>query len=128
YSRGVAVGHGMVFIGTVDGRGIALDQKTGKERWQVQLTDFANCHGCNFTSPPVVPGDMLTFGSTAGELATQGKIYCVEAKSGKKVWEFCPGELAWHKRQIRRWRCLDAGHLRRRDEYGLLRHRQSGQG
>ena len=30
YSRGVAVGHGMVFIGTVDGRGIALDQKTGE--------------------------------------------------------------------------------------------------
>ncbi len=75
YSRGVAVGHGMVFIGTVDGRGIALDQKTGKEKWQVQLTDFANCHGCNFTSPPVVAGDILTFGSTAGELATQGKIY-----------------------------------------------------
>jgi len=41
YSRGVAVGHGMVFIGTVDGRGIALDQKTGKEIWQVQLGDAA---------------------------------------------------------------------------------------
>ena len=88
YSRGVAVGHGMVFIGTVDGRGIALDQKTGKEKWQVQLTDFANCHGCNFTSPPVVAGDILTFGSTAGELAAQGKIFGVEAATGKKVWEF----------------------------------------
>lgn len=88
YSRGVAVGHGMVFIGTVDGRGMALDQKTGKEKWQVQLTDFANCHGCNFTSPPVVAGDMLVFGSTAGELATQGKIFGVEAATGKKVWEF----------------------------------------
>jgi alcohol dehydrogenase (cytochrome c) len=88
YSRGVAVGHGMVFIGTVDGRGIALDQKTGKERWQVQLTDLANCHGCNFTSPPVIAGDMLTFGSTAGELATQGKIFGVEATTGRKVWEF----------------------------------------
>ena len=88
YSRGVAVGHGMVFIGTVDGRGIALDQKTGEEKWQVQLTDFANCHGCNFTSPPVVAGDMLTFGSTAGELAAQGKIFGVEAATGKKLWEF----------------------------------------
>src|ERR1700722_5197028 len=63
YSRGVAVGHGMVFIGTVDGRGIALDQKTGKEKWQVQLTDFANCHGCNFTSPPVVAGGIPALGS-----------------------------------------------------------------
>ena len=62
YSRGVAVGHGMVFIGTVDGRGIALDQKTGKEKWQVQLTDFANCHGCNFTSPPVVAEGGIVIG------------------------------------------------------------------
>jgi alcohol dehydrogenase (cytochrome c) len=62
YSRGVTVGKGKVFIGTVDGRGIALDQKTGKEVWQVQLTDFADCHGCNFTSPPVLAGDVLTFG------------------------------------------------------------------
>jgi alcohol dehydrogenase (cytochrome c) len=88
YSRGVAAGHGMIFIGTVDGRGIALDQKSGKEKWQVQLTDFANCHGCNFTSPPVVAGDVLTYGSTAGELATQGKIFGVDAKTGKKLWEF----------------------------------------
>jgi alcohol dehydrogenase (cytochrome c) len=88
YSRGVAVGHGMVFIGTVDGRGIALDQKTGKQKWQIQLTDFADCHGCNFTSPPVVAGDVLTFGSTAGELATQGKIFGVQAVTGKKIWEF----------------------------------------
>jgi len=48
---------------------LALDQKTGQEKWQVQLNDFANCHGCNFTSPPVVAGDVLTYGSTAGELA-----------------------------------------------------------
>jgi alcohol dehydrogenase (cytochrome c) len=88
YSRGVTVGKGKVFIGTVDGRGIALDQKTGKEVWQVQLTDFADCHGCNFTSPPVLAGDVLTFGSTGGELATAGKIYGVNADSGAKLWEF----------------------------------------
>jgi alcohol dehydrogenase (cytochrome c) len=88
YSRGVAVGKGKVFIGTVDGRGIALDQKTGKELWQTQLTDFVNCHGCNFTSPPVLAGDVLTFGSTAGELATAGKIFGVNPDTGVKLWEF----------------------------------------
>ena len=88
YSRGVAVGRGKVFIGTVDGRGIALDQKTGKQLWSVQLTDFKECGGCNFTSPPVVANDVLTFGSTGGELSTSGKIYGVEADTGKKLWEF----------------------------------------
>src|SRR6201993_4397937 len=73
YSRGVAVGHGLVFIGTVDGRGIAVDEKTGKEKWQVQLTDFANCHGCNFTSPPVVAGGVPAYGGTAGGIGGEGK-------------------------------------------------------
>jgi alcohol dehydrogenase (cytochrome c) len=88
YSRGVAVGRGKVFIGTIDGRGIALDQKSGKEEWNVQLTDFENCHGCNFTSPPTLARDVLAFGSTAGELATAGKIYGVNADTGAKLWEF----------------------------------------
>jgi alcohol dehydrogenase (cytochrome c) len=88
YSRGVTVGRGKVFIGTVDGRGIAVDQKTGKEIWQTQLTDFANCHGCNFTSPPVLANDVLVFGSTGGDLATAAKIFGVNADTGKKLWEF----------------------------------------
>ena len=63
-------------------------KRPARKSGRSQLTDFANCHGCNFTSPPVVAGDILTFGSTAGELATQGKIYGVEAATGNKVWEF----------------------------------------
>jgi hypothetical protein len=31
-------------------------------------------------------GNVLTYGSTAGELATQGKI--VDSMTGKKLWEF----------------------------------------
>lgn len=88
YSRGISVGRGKVFIATLDGRGIALDQRTGKEIWQAKLTDPANCHGCNYTSPPVLAGDVLTFGSTAGDLATAGIIYGVDADTGKKIWEF----------------------------------------
>ena len=38
-SRGVAVAYGKVFIGTVDARLIALDQKTGKPLWDVPLTE-----------------------------------------------------------------------------------------
>ena len=38
-NRGVAVAYGKVFIGTVDARLIALDQKTGKVAWDVSLVD-----------------------------------------------------------------------------------------
>src|SRR5688572_7367695 len=35
-SRGVALGDGKVFVGITDGRIVALDQRTGREAWQVQ--------------------------------------------------------------------------------------------
>ena len=38
-NRGVAVAYGKVFIGTVDARLIALDQKTGKPVWDIPLVD-----------------------------------------------------------------------------------------
>jgi alcohol dehydrogenase (cytochrome c) len=105
WSRGVAIAHGRVYLGTLDGRGIALDQKTGQEIWAVQLTRFKGCHGCNFTSPPVVAGDVLTFGGTGGELAQSGDIYGVDAQTGKLLWTFAtikddpaswPGESGKH--------------------------------
>lgn len=40
-NRGVAVGNGMVFIGTVDARLIALDAATGKPRWDIDVTSNA---------------------------------------------------------------------------------------
>jgi alcohol dehydrogenase (cytochrome c) len=88
YSRGVAVAHGRVYIGTVDGRAIALDQKTGKQLWETKLTDPRKCAGCNFTSPPTVAGDMLTYGPTGGDIGDQGKIYGVDAATGKLAWTF----------------------------------------
>lgn len=41
-NRGVAVGHGKVFVGTVDARLIALDQKTGQPVWDVALAEDEN--------------------------------------------------------------------------------------
>ena len=38
-NRGVAVAYGKVYIGTVDARLIALDQKTGRPVWDVPLVD-----------------------------------------------------------------------------------------
>ena len=38
-NRGVAVGYGKVFIGTVDARLIALDAKTGKKLWDIDAVE-----------------------------------------------------------------------------------------
>jgi alcohol dehydrogenase (cytochrome c) len=87
-ARGVAIGNGRVYIGTVDGYGIALDQKTGKEIWNTQLLDTRKCKGCNFTSPPVVAGKTLVYGGTGGELPGIGKILGVDPDTGKIIWTF----------------------------------------
>ena len=87
-SRGVTVGHGMVYLGTLDGRFIALDQKTGTVKWQKQITDLKACYGCLFSSPPQLAGDILYGGTTGGDQPIQGKIYAVNAKTGEPAWTF----------------------------------------
>lgn len=87
-TRGVTVGHGMVYLGSLDGRYIALDQNTGEVKWEIQLTDFENCQGCNFSFPPQLAGDILFSGHTGGDQPQQGKIFGVNALTGEKVWEF----------------------------------------
>ncbi|MFT5426348.1 MAG: alcohol dehydrogenase (cytochrome c) [Gammaproteobacteria bacterium] len=87
-SRGVSVRFGMVYLGSLDGRFIALDAATGAVKWETQLTDFENCQGCNFSFPPALAGDILYSGHTGGDQPQQGKIFGVNAKTGAKVWEF----------------------------------------
>lgn len=87
-SRGVTVGHGNVYVGTLDGRFVALDQKTGKEKWSTQLSDLKNEYGALFSSPPQLAGDVLYGGTTGGDQPTQGKIYAVNAITGKPMWTF----------------------------------------
>ncbi|TVT48174.1 MAG: PQQ-binding-like beta-propeller repeat protein [Denitromonas halophila] len=87
-SRGVTVGRGKVFIGTLDGRFIALDQKSGKEVWSTQLSDLKTQHGALFSAPPQLAGDVLFGGTTGGDQPISGKIYAVNADTGKPAWTF----------------------------------------
>ena len=87
-SRGVTVGHGKVFLGTLDGRFIALDQSIGKELWSTQLIDQKKDFYALFQSPPQLAGNVVIGGSTGGDQPRQGKIYAVDADSGKLAWSF----------------------------------------
>jgi len=87
-SRGITVGRGKVFLGTLDGRMIGLDQKTGKELWSTQLTDMKNEYGALFSSPPQLAGDILFGGTTGGDQPIRGKIFAVKADTGERAWTF----------------------------------------
>ncbi len=87
-TRGVTVGHGMVYLGTLDGRFIALDQKTGKVVWSRQITNLEECYGCLFSSPPQLAGNVLYGGTTGGDQPQRGKVYAVNALTGEPAWTF----------------------------------------
>ena len=117
YNRGVALGDGKVFVGTVDGRLIALDMKTGKPAWDTKLVDSKKLT-VGFTGAPLVVKDKVIIGSQGGEWTSRGPIFGVDAKTGAEEMGI-PHRRRHRGRQEdlgqrilahRRWRRLDARH------------------
>jgi alcohol dehydrogenase (cytochrome c) len=87
YNRGVALGAGKVYVGTMDGRLIALDQKTGKLAWDVKLINSKKLT-VGFTGAPLFVKDKVIIGAQGGEWPYRGPIFGVDAATGAKKWEF----------------------------------------
>ena len=87
YNRGVAIGFGNVYVGTVDGRLIAIDMKTGKPVWDTKLVNSEKLT-VGFTGAPLVVKDTVIIGSQGGEWTSRGPLFGVDAKTGTKKWEF----------------------------------------
>lgn len=95
WSRGVALGHGLVFMGTIDNSLVALDAKTGAEVWKVNIENMQQC-GCNITGAPLVVKDKVIVGVTGGDSDHRGYLNAFDAKTGRRAWRFWaipgPGE------------------------------------
>src|SRR5712672_2634689 len=87
YNRGMAMGDGKLYIGTVDGRLIALDAKTGKPAWDTKLVDSQKLT-VGFTGAPLFARGTVVIGAQGGEWPARGPIFGVDAATGKKKWEF----------------------------------------
>ena len=87
YNRGIAIGQGNLYIGTVDGRLIALNLKTGKQVWDTKLVNSKK-ETVGFTGAPLLVKDMVIIGAQGGEWPGRGPIFGVDAKTGAKKWEF----------------------------------------
>ena len=87
YNRGIAIGQGNLYVGTVDGRLIALDLKTGKPVWDTKLLDSKKMT-VGFTGAPLVVKDKVIIGAQGGEWPWRGPIFAVDANTGAKKWEF----------------------------------------
>ena len=93
-SRGVAVLGDKVFIGTIDARLIALDAKSGKPVWNVEVDKPAD--GYAVTHAPLVVKDKVIVGVAGGEYGIRGHIDAFDVNTGKHMWRFYtipgPGE------------------------------------
>jgi len=94
-NRGVAVGDGKVFFGTKDNFVVALDQKTGREAWKVNVDDPRQC-GCNITAAPLVVKDKVIVGGNGGDQAHRGYLTAFYTRNGRLAWRWYvvpgPGE------------------------------------
>jgi quinohemoprotein ethanol dehydrogenase len=85
-NRGVAAWNGKVFVGTLDGRLIALDATTGKPLWET-LTIDRNIRYTITGAPRVVKGKVI-IGNGGGEFGVRGYVSAYDAENGKLVWRF----------------------------------------
>jgi quinohemoprotein ethanol dehydrogenase len=94
-SRGVAIGAGKVFVGQMDNKVLALDQRTGQPVWSIQSETLEE-GGFTITAAPLYYDGMVIVGYAGGELAARGRLKAYDAKNGKLRWVFYtipgPGE------------------------------------
>ncbi len=91
-NRGVAVWNGKIFVGTLDGRLIALDAATGHQIWET-LTIDPNFRYTVTGAPRVAKGKVI-IGNGGGEFGVRGYISAYDSETGKLVWRFytVPGD------------------------------------
>jgi len=85
-NRGVALWKGRVYVGTIDGRLIALDARNGKPAWSVQTTD-PNLPYTITGAPRAVKGKIL-IGNGGAEYPVRGYLSAYDAATGKLAWRF----------------------------------------
>lgn len=83
-NRGVAYGHGNIYLYQADATLVALDALTGKVKWKAKNGDPKK--GATGTAAPMVVKDKVYVGISGGEFGVRGHFTAYDAKTGKRVW------------------------------------------
>jgi quinohemoprotein ethanol dehydrogenase len=83
-NRGVALYKGKVYVGTLDGRLIALDEKTGNPVWSVMTAEGGKPY--SITGYPRIAKDLVVIGNAGSEYGVRGYVSAYQADTGKMVW------------------------------------------
>jgi alcohol dehydrogenase (cytochrome c) len=85
-NRGLAILGHTLFMGTIDGRLIAVDARSGRLVWDVALARPEA--GYSLTLAPLIVKDKVIVGPSGGEYGIRGFLAAFDAKTGKEVWRF----------------------------------------
>ena len=91
-NRGAAAWKGRIYSGTLDGRLIALDAKTGKLAWEVMTVPAGQRYTVS-GAPRVIKG-MVLIGNGGAESGIRGYVTAYDADTGAQKWRFytVPGD------------------------------------
>ncbi len=93
-NRGVAILGDTLYLGTLDAHLIALDARSGKPLWNVEVGDVKLAY--SITMMPLIIKDKVVVGVGGGEFGIRGYVVAYDAKTGKEAWKFytipAPGE------------------------------------
>jgi len=86
-NRGAAYMNGMLFRGTQDARVLAYDFKTGNRIWETFIGDPKK--GESAPAAPIAWNGLVFIGNAGGDIkGVKGRMYALDAKTGRIVWEF----------------------------------------
>ena len=93
-NRGVAAWNGKIYVGTLDGRLVAIDAATGEAIWDVYTVDTSHRYSTT-GAVRVVKGRVLV-GNSGGEFGVRGYVSAYDAETGELDWRFytVPGNPA----------------------------------
>ncbi len=93
-NRGVAIYEGKIYVGTLDGRLIAIDARTGQMVWEVITVDQDKPYSIT-GAPRIVKGKVI-IGNGGADLGVRGYLTAYDTKTGNQQWRFytVPGNPA----------------------------------
>jgi alcohol dehydrogenase (cytochrome c) len=83
-NRGVAILGGTIYVATIDAHLVALDAKTGAEKWSVEIGN--NADAVAITQAPLAINGKIIVGMGGGEGGLRGYIDSYDARDGKRLW------------------------------------------
>lgn len=85
-NRGLAAWGDRLYLGTLDGRLIALDRDTGEEVWSEVTVDQSKAY--TITGAPRVINGKVLIGNGGAEYGVRGYISAYDADDGEMLWRF----------------------------------------